>query len=128
MQQPFRKVSQSVRRLKRRSENRCFKLTTQEGLHFFRGFKQHLFFLTARKRERSQENMVLPWRCPVVLSAVEKSSHVCSLPPGHVNHQHTCQSQQAETERLEPQGVHRDRGFYIGRNKKGQRVDKLSGI
>lgn len=53
-----------------------------------------------------------------MLSAVEQSSHVCSLPPGHINHQHTCQSQQAERERLEPQGIHWDRGSYRGRNKK----------
>lgn len=45
-----------------------------------------------------------------MLSAVEQSSHVCSLPPGHVNHQHTCQSEQAETEWLKPQGMHWDRG------------------
>lgn len=61
--------------------------------------------------------MVLPWRSPVVLSAVEQSPHVCSLPPGHVNHQHTCQSQQAETEWLKPQGMHWVRGS-TAQNKK----------
>lgn len=36
-----------------------------------------------------------------MFSAVEQRSHVRSLPPRHIHHQHTCQSHSAEAEQSE---------------------------
>lgn len=41
--------------------------------------------------------VVLPWRSPVMFGAVQQSSHVCSLPPCHIHHQDTCQSNRTQS-------------------------------